>query len=510
MSDVLLGIDIGTYSSKGVICRVDGSLIAEARVDHGVSIPRPGYVEHDANGIWWSDVKLLALQLVAKMPKGDKIASVGISTIGPCLVPVDRHGNPLRPGILYGVDTRASKQIGDLEDRYGREALVELNGMRLTSQAIGPKILWLREEEFETYQRASLFVTATSYIIYRLTNRFVIDRHTASHFDPLFDIRRQDWDFRFGDGIVDRDRLPDLGWSDEVAGETTLDAADETGIPVGTPVTFGAVDALSEALSVGVIAPGDLMIMYGSTPFFIFVLDAPIATSELWLTCGAFEGQYALAAGLATSGSATTWFRDQFGRDLKEAEERSGPNRYAELAGEAGTSPAGARGLLMMPYLSGERTPIHDPDARGILAGITLSHTRADIYRALLEGTAFEMRHNLVSMQRSGAAVKRAIVIGGGASNRLWLQLVLDIAGVSQTVPERVIGASLGDAFLAGLAAGMIHDRGALLREWVRYSGEVVPNPTFSSKYDSLYSLFRRPYEDTRSTVHELASFQVS
>src|SRR3972149_10172735 len=112
-----------------------------------------------------------------------------------------------------------------------------------------------------------LFFEVTTAVIYRLTNRFVIDRHTASHFDPLFDIRRQDWDFRFGDGIVDRDRLPDLGWSDEVAGETTLDAADETGIPVGTPVTFGAVDALSEALSVGEIAPGDLMLMYGSTPF---------------------------------------------------------------------------------------------------------------------------------------------------------------------------------------------------------------------------------------------------
>ncbi len=299
MGDLLLGIDVGTYSSKGVLCRPNGELLAEARADHELSVPRPGWAEQDADRVWWADVVAIARDLTARVPTGDRIAAVAVSAIGPCLLPVDAAGRPLRPAILYGVDVRASHQVEELEQRYGREALVELGGMRLTSQAVGPKILWLRAHEPDIYQRADRFLTATSYLVHRLTGETVIDRHTASHFNPLIALDRLEWDGRFATGIADLRQLPELRWSDEIVGAVTDAAAADTGLTAGTPVTAGAVDALAEAVSVGVVEPGDLMLMYGSTAFLILVVEDLRSHPDLWATAGAFPGTYALAAGMA-------------------------------------------------------------------------------------------------------------------------------------------------------------------------------------------------------------------
>lgn len=509
MGQLLLGIDIGTYSSKGILCRTDGTIIAEARADHEMSIPKPGYAEHDADKVWWADFKQIARELTGKVPQGDEIVGTGVSAIGACVLPVDEKGTPLRPGILYGVDTRAEKQIDVLEKKYTREALVEFGGTRLTTQAIGPKILWIKENELEIYNKTAKFLTSTSYIIYRLTGNYVIDAHTATEFNPLLDIKRVAWDDRFASDITTLDKLPEIGWSDEIAGKVTAKAAKETGIPEGTPVNFGAVDALSEAVSVGVVDAGELMIMYGSTAFFIFLIEDPVPTHELWLEAGAFKGQYEYSAGLSTSGSATTWFRDQFGKDLIAAESKGGKNAYAALAEEAALSPLGANGLLFLPYMSGERTPIFDPKARGIFAGLSLGHSRGDMYRAVLEGTAFAIRMNLEAMQRAGAAIKHGIAVGGGASNELWLQMVSDVSGIPQLVPEKTIGASYGDAFLAGLATGIIKDVSVLKRDWVTIKREIKPDLAKKAIYDEYFPLFKELYSQTKSIIHQLADKQL-
>ncbi len=504
MSELLVGIDVGTYSSKGVLCRPDGTLVAEARVDHGLSVPRPGYAEHDADEVWWGDVVALSRALMQRVSSSERVAGVAVSAIGPCLLPVDSEGRPLRHAILYGIDTRSTSQIADVNARYSREPLFELGGMRLTSQAVGPKILWLRENEPDVYERAARFLTASSYLVFRLTGEYVIDRHTASHFNPLIDIDSLDWDDRFANGIASLEQLPTLRWSDEVVGVVSERAAEETGLSAGTPVTAGAVDALAEAISVGVVRPGDLMLMYGSTAFLILVLARKWAHPDLWITAGAFDGQYALAAGMATTGAATTWFRDCFARDLIQAERDGGKNAYAALAEEAAESPVGARGLVALPYLSGERTPIHDPDARGIFAGLSLAHVRGDVYRALLEGIAFGIGQNLDAMRESGAPISRVVAVGGGATNRLWLQIVSDVTGLAQLLPERTTGAAYGDAFLAGLATGLVSGLEALDREWVTILDEVRPDKSSTEQYQQAQVLFRELYTRTRPTVHAL------
>jgi xylulokinase len=502
MGDLLLGIDVGTYSSKGVLCRPDGEVVDEARADHELSVPRPGWAEHDADRIWWGDLVAIARRLTARLSTSDRIAAVAVSAIGPCLLPIDATGRALRPAILYGIDVRAAAQIDELERRYGREALVELGGMRLTSQAVGPKILWLREHEPDIYESAAQFLTATSYLVRRLTGETVIDRHTASHFNPLIDLTHLEWDERFAEGITDLKRLPNLRWSNEIVGVVTKAAAAETGIPSGTLVTAGTVDALAEAVSVGVVDPGDLMLMYGSTAFLILVVDRRRSHPDLWATAGAFPGSYALAAGMATTGSATTWFRNEFGRDLREG---AGPDPYAVLAAEAAASPPGSRGLLFLPYLSGERTPIHDPNARGVLAGLSIGHSRGDVYRALLEGVAYGIRHNLDTMTAAGAPIERIVAVGGGTANQLWLQIVSDATGRSQVVPRQTIGAAYGDAFLAGYASGLIRDRSDLSRRWVQPGLSIEPGPN-AKVYRSRYPLFADLYLGSRPVVHRLAA----
>jgi len=317
LSHLFLGIDIGTYSSKGVLVEPDGTVVRSGQIDHVISFPHPGWAEQDADQIWWGDVvKLCHLLLDGSPYTGENVCGVALSAIGPCMLPLDASGKPLRPGILYGVDTRASDEIPLLNYKYREETIYDFSGMVFSSQAVGPKILWMRHNEPELWKKVDHITTASSYLVYRLTGEKVIDRHTASHFMPLIDIRTLEWSNRFSDEIVDLRKLPKLAWSDEIAGQVQPAGAAETGLKIGTPVAVGAVDALSEAISVGAVNPGDMMLMYGSTAFFILVLNEMKPDPRVWTVAGAFSKQYNLAAGMATTGSLTRWFRDELAADL--------------------------------------------------------------------------------------------------------------------------------------------------------------------------------------------------
>jgi xylulokinase len=263
MGELLLGIDVGTYSSKGVLVEPDGTIVSSYVVEHTMDIPKPGWAEQDADDIWWGDVVKICQQIIDDAPyRGEDIAGVALSAIGPCVLPLDSSGNPLRPGILYGVDTRASAEITYLNQKIGVDNIFELSGMTFSSQAAGPKILWIINNESELWSKTAHVTTASSYLIYRLTGEKVIDRHTASHYMPFFDIQTLEWSDRFADDFLDLKILPRLAWSDEIAGYVNKTGAEQTGLQVGTPVAVGAVDALSEAISVGAVQASDLMIMY--------------------------------------------------------------------------------------------------------------------------------------------------------------------------------------------------------------------------------------------------------
>jgi xylulokinase len=502
---LLIGIDIGTYSAKGVLCEPDGNVLTSETIEHDLSIPRAGWAEHDADAIWWGETAGLVRSLLTYGYTGEDIGAVAVSAIGPCMLPVDARGQPLRPGVLYGIDTRAAGEIAELTEMFGEDALLRQSGMTLTTQSVGPKIRWLRQHEQDIFAQTARILSASSYIVHRLTGEYVIDRHTASYFNPLFDIGSLEWDAQFAEPICDPALLPTLRWANEIAGEVTGEAASETGLLPGTPVTAGTIDAAAEALSVGVESPGDTMVMYGTTMFFIQVARNPVPDARMWTTAFLFPGAYDIAGGMATSGALTRWFRDQFSAEERQCEDRGGENAYAALANAAAAIPPGSDGLICLPFFSGERTPINDPLARGMIAGLTLSHTKAHVYRALLEGTAYGVRHNVETMAAMGANPKRLVAVGGGARNRAWMQVVSDVTGVPQDVPERTIGASYGDAFLAGVASGIIEDRAELSRTWVETGARIEPDPAISSVYDEYYALYVRLYERTREEQHALA-----
>ncbi|MBZ9750166.1 FGGY-family carbohydrate kinase [Deinococcus sp. HMF7604] len=495
--DLLIGVDVGTYSSKGVLVTLEGEVLRQATRPHGIQVPQHGHVEQDADAVWWADTASILRELTAGVT--ERVAGVACSAIGPTVLPLDAAGRPLRPGILYGVDTRAQAQIDALNAELGPDAILAHSHMALTSQATGPKIRWLREQEPEVWAQTRTLTTASAYLVYRLTGQHVLDHHTGAHAMPLYDPRTRAWTDTYADAVLgDRklDRLPRLAWSDERAGHVSAGAAAETGLRPGTAVAVGTVDALAEGLSVGAVQPGDLMVMYGSSTFFILTQTAPTPDPRVWSVGGAFAGQVNLAAGMSTTGSLTRWLADETARELPTDE------AYAELFAQAAALPPGADGLLLLPYFSGERTPINDPQARGVLAGLTLSHTRAHLFRAALEGVGYGIRHNLEALRDLGADVRRLVAVGGGTRGRTWLQLVSDITGQPQEVPQVTVGASYGDAFLAGLAAGVL-TRGDLDR-WVKPGEPVVPNPVVKPEYDRLYALYRELYTQTKSVVHGL------
>ncbi len=497
MAELLLGIDVGTYSSKAVLVEPDGKVIRTETVEHTIDIPQPGWAQQDADSVWWGDVIKLCRKILDGSPyTGEDVAAMALSAIGPCMLPLDASGKPLRPGILYGVDTRAAFEIDYLNSKYNEKELYNFCGMALTSQSVGPKILWMKNNEPDLWKKVDHITTASSYLVYKLTGERVIDRHTASHFMPLIDIRNLEWSDRFSAEIVEINKLPILKWSHELAGLVNKLGAQATGLKPGTPVAVGAVDALSEAVSVGVVNPGDLMIMYGSTTFFILVLSEQIFDKRMWSVAGAFPSQYCLAAGMATTGSLTRWFRDEFARELPEE------NAYPILFSEAEMVEPGAGGVILLPYFSGERTPINDPKAKGVIAGLTLSHTRAHVYRAILEGVAYGIRHNLETFQSINAKVNRVVAVGGGTQSKTWLQIVSDATAMEQIVPEQTIGASYGNAFLAGLAIGTL--KMSDLSLWVRTKYTVIPNQANQEIYQRHYLSFLNLYENSKDIVHQL------
>jgi xylulokinase len=494
-----LGIDIGTYESKGVLVDSEGRVLASAARPHELIVPRAGWAEHRADEDWWGDFVWLSQRLLSESGlDASEVKAVGASAIGPCMLPVDADGAPLMNAVLYGVDTRAAREIDDLAERIGADRILAHGGNALTSQAVGPKILWLKRNRPDIYARARMFLNSTSFLVHRLTGRFVTDPYSASNVAPLYDIESGTWSDALAPDITELERLPEIAWTTEIAGTVSDHAAEQTGLASGTPVIVGTIDAAAEAISVGVLDPGELMLMYGSTVFTIRIGSERIRDPRLWHAPWLFAGQYASMAGLATSGTLTHWFADELARDL-------GPEAaMGALAAEGQASPPGANGLIFLPYFSGERTPIHDPNAKGAIIGLTLAHTRADIYRALLEGVAFATKHILDTYAEAAAPPSTIVAVGGGLRNRIWTETTSDVTGFTQTAPEIGLGAAYGDAFLARLALGDV-SRSAI-KQWNPATFTIAPDRAKARLYERRYAIFRALYPRLRDIMAELGA----
>jgi xylulokinase len=492
-----LGIDIGTFESKGILADQEGNIIASTAKPHKMLVPQAGWAEHRPIEDWWDGFTFISKKLLADSKINPKdIRAVGTSAIGPCMLPVNEAGEPLMNAVLYGVDTRAAKEIDELTARVGADRILDYCGNALTSQSVGPKILWLKRNRPDVFAKTHKIFTSTSYLVHRLTGKFVIDHYTAANSAPLYSAERRAWSNELASDIIPLERLPDILWTTEIAGVVTKKAAGETGLAIGTPVICGTVDAAAEAISVGVLEPRDMMLMYGSTIFTIAITSKRVKDGRLWYAPWLFLDQHASMAGLATSGTLTHWLRETLARELD-------PARAMEvLAAEASASPPGAKGLVILPYFSGERTPIHDTHAKGTIFGLNLTHTRGDIFRAALEGIAFGTHHILETYDDVGETPRNIFAVGGGTRNKVWAQATSDISGKTQIRRSKSMGASYGNAFLAAIAVGDARLKD--IKTWNPVASEFIANTEHAEIYRKHYGVFRKLYERNRDLMKEL------
>jgi xylulokinase len=310
----------------------------------------------------------------------------------------------------------------------------------------------------------------------------------------MYDIRARRWNGEWAERIAPGLPLPELMWPTEVVGTVTREAQQLTGIPAGTPVSAGTIDAWAEATSVGIREPGGVMLMYGTTMFLVEVVRELTTHPGVWATTGVWPDSYTIAATLPTSGAVTNWLSALTATD------------FGTLVAEAGQSPAGANGLLVLPHFEGERTPRFDPDSRGAVAGLTLRHTRGDLYRAALEGIAFGTRQILEAMAAAAGRHRdaRLVAVGGGTQGGLWTQIVSDVTGLPQHLCRETVGAALGDALLAGVATGTAIDVDA----WNPTVTLVSPDPATAGRYAERFADYVNLGEATRAVAHRLAATQ--
>lgn len=502
-----MGIDTGTNSSKGVIIDEACTIVASASSEHFMTSPKPGYYEHDAEKDWWGDFCTISKSLIEKsgIDPAD-ILAVGASALGADCLPVDECCRPLRKAILYGIDSRAEKEMEELTELYGPDQIRKWYGRPLCSSDVMPKILWIKNNEPEVYEKTYKFITASTYITAKLTGEYVVDRFLGlASFNPLYNR-----DFipnpELCRPICRPDQLARIQEANDLAGRVTPEASAQTGLKEGTPVITGTDDSGAEAISIGIVTPGKMMIQFGSSIYMILATKDLVDDERLWREEFIVPGLCDISAGTNTAGSLTKWYRDQLYPDALSIERDESIDAYQTMLKGLDQIPPGSDGLITLPYFAGERTPINDPAAKGCLLGLTLSHTRAHMYRSALEGIAYSIEQQIRIMEaHKEVSIDQIYAVGGGVQNHLWMQLVADVTGKEIATPSVTIGASYGDAMMA--ATGICHPGFkdfSSLTKFIKPSKTYYPNMESHEKYRKYQEIYDRLYPAVKELMHLL------
>lgn len=501
-----MGIDTGTNSSKGVLIDATGNIIAEHATEHAMTNPAPGHYEHDALKDWWGDLCIISNELIriSNVDPSD-IAAVGTSALGADCLPVDENCNPLRQAILYGIDARATDEMAELTNLYGEKQIKKWFGRPLCSSDVMPKILWIKNKEPDVYKKTHKFLTGSSYIAAKLTGNYTVDRFLGlASFNPLY----------HSDGtpneelckpICRPDQLAEVKEANDLAGYVTENASKETGLAVGTPVIVGTDDSGAEAISTGVVAPGKMMIQFGSSIYMILGTESLVDDDRLWREQFIVPGLCDISAGTNAAGSLTKWYRDNLFTEALEIEKNSGIDAYETMMNGIENIPAGSDGLITLPYFAGERTPINDPNAKGLLFGLTLSHTKQHMYRSALESVAYSVNQQLKIMSEHNVPIDQIFAVGGGAKNDLWMQIVADVTGKKISTPAITVGASFGDALMA--ASGIKYpgfESFDKLINFIKPGKTYIPDPQKTEIYQKYQEIYDALYPKTASLMHQL------
>jgi len=494
----VLGIDVGTGGTRAIVIDGHGRVVASATEEHQpFASPQIGWAEQHPEDWWRASCIAIRKAIASANLKAEEIACIGFSGQMHGAVMLDEKGSVVRPALIW-CDVRTEKQCRDLTAKIGQERLIQLTCNPALANFTLTKLLWVRENEPENWKRVRAVMLPKDYVRFRLIGERATDMADASG-TLLLNVAHRRWSQEMLQAAeIDKRLLPSLHESPDVCGKISSKGAAESGLRAGTPVVAGAGDQAAGATGMGIVASGTVSATIGTSGVVFAATDRPALDSRgrVHTFCHAIPGRWHVMGVTQSAGLSLRWFRDTFATTSSGVSEF-----YEELTAGAAKIPAGSDGLLWTPYLMGERTPHLDSNARGALVGVTASHTRAHIVRAILEGVAFSLRDTFTLFREMNVPVTSIRLGGGGARSPLWRQIQADVYGHAVEIVEAEEGAAYGAALLAGVGAGFWPTVDAACAATVRVASRIDPQPAAVATLNASYAAYRRIYPATREIL---------
>ena len=492
-----LGIDVSTTGAKALLIDGTGAVVSSATTALPLSTPRPLWSEQDPHDWWEGVVASIRRALAEAGATGEDVRAVGLTGQMHGLTLLDERGEVLRPAILWN-DQRTGAQCDEIHARVGKARFIQITGNVALTGFTAPKILWVREHEPDVYARARQILLPKDYIRYRLTGTYGTDKAGAAG-TVLFNLKARDWSPEVLEALeIPAEWLPPTHEGPEVTSTIDQATAELTGLKAGTPVVGGGGDQAAGAVGVGAVEPGIVSLALGTSGVVFASTGAPFIEPEgrLHAFCHAVPDTWHLMGVMLSAAGSLQWYHDTLTPDLS----------FDDLTAPAAGVPAGAEGLLFLPYLTGERTPYPDPLARAGFVGLTLRHGQPHMTRAVLEGVAFGLRDSMELMKQAGLAdIRQVRISGGGAKSALWRQILADVLGSELVTINTTEGAAYGAAVLAGVGAGAWASVPEACAAAVRVVDRVTPQADQVARYDALYPLYRALYPALKPTFDAAA-----
>jgi xylulokinase len=513
MSEYVVGVDIGTQSTKALLTDARGRIVAQHSAGYRPETPRPLWAEQWPS-VWVDAVQTSIAACVAQAKAAEAgFAAADVRAIcigglyGGSGIPVDSQMRPLHPCLIW-MDRRATAEVDWVRATLDMERLATITGNGVDSYYGYTKMLWLKNNRPEIFAKTRWLVPPNAFVIHALTGELAVDRSSAGNIGGVYDLAAGTWSGEMLDALgIPRDMMPArLVASTDVVGSLTAQAAERLGMRAGTPVIAGGVDAAVATFAAGVTRPGQHVAMIGSSMCWGYItrdVDPRHGLVSMPYVFGDARDAYVFG-GAITAGSAVTWFRDELARDATASARERGSDVHDVLDAEARDIAAGAEGVLFLPYLMGERSPIWDAKASGAFAGLSLYHRRAHLYRAVLEGVTFALRHNIEAGARGAASLDEAlIVVGGAAHSDLWMQIIADVTARPVLTIAEDVEAAMGAALLAAYGAKLV---GAddVRRGWVTLAPRAEPRSEQTAAYDRMFASYKALYPALAPTMHDL------
>ncbi|HET9660734.1 MAG TPA: FGGY family carbohydrate kinase [Thermomicrobiales bacterium] len=490
MKHQAIGVDIGTTGVKAALIDVDGRLLASATVEYDLHSPHTGWAEEDPAD--WIAGTRAALRQLSQHPELDRdgIAAIGVSGMVPALVLLDAAGTPVRPSIQQN-DARTIVEVAELASRIDQDALYHRTGGYTNQQHIAPRLLWVQRHEPDAWARTKTILGS-----YDLVTAWLCGAEPATCSlelnwaieSGLYDFRERRWVPELLEAVdLDLSYFPPVHEPTDTVGSLSEGASDATGLPTGIPIVAGSADHIASALAAGLREDGDILIKFGGAGDILYCSAEPITHPSLFIDAHDIPGKFLLNGCMAASGSLVKWYVSEI-LGLSTAK-----STLIELDREAAVIPAGSDGVTILPYFLGEKTPIMDLQARGVIFGLDLSHTRAHLFRATLEAVMYGFRHHVDVLKDAGLHPNRFLATNGGVSSSLWRQIAADVLNEPVTSFRNHPGSVLGVAFVAGKAHGLFAHWEEIDRFLTDRSVN-VPDPAAAIRYERGYIIYRDLY----------------